>query len=105
MRALPYEDGVLGERIAPFYIVESAICNQGHYTCSACECRPGGFTLDPTPLRRGARGEGHERRYLVYRCNIDGRRIAVLWRATHNWGQADFERNRETARMFTPVEA
>ncbi len=35
------------------------------------------------------------RRYLVYRGAIDGRQVAVIWRETEGWGQADYERDRQ----------
>lgn len=35
------------------------------------------------------------RRYLVHRGRIDQRRVAVIWRATEDWGQADYERDRQ----------
>ncbi len=36
-----------------------------------------------------------DRRYLVYRGQIDERRVAVIWRETENWQKADFERDRD----------
>ena len=35
------------------------------------------------------------RRYLVYRGRIDHRQVAVIWRETEGWGQADYERDRQ----------
>ena len=35
------------------------------------------------------------RRYLVYRGRIDHRAVAVIWRETEGWGQADYERDRQ----------
>lgn len=35
------------------------------------------------------------RRYLVYRGRIDHRNIAVIWRETAGWEQADYERDRQ----------
>ena len=35
-----------------------------------------------------------DRRYLVYRGQVDQRRVAVIWRETEDWKKADFERDR-----------
>jgi len=35
------------------------------------------------------------RRYLVYRGQIDHRTVAVIWRETEGWQQADFERDKQ----------
>ena len=35
------------------------------------------------------------RRYLVYRGQIDQRRVAVIWRETEDWQKPDFERDRD----------
>ena len=35
------------------------------------------------------------RRYLVYRGQVDGRRVAVIWRETEGWEQADYEGDKE----------
>jgi len=35
------------------------------------------------------------RRYLVYRGRVDGRRVAVVWRETEGWEQADYERDKQ----------
>jgi adenine-specific DNA-methyltransferase len=35
------------------------------------------------------------RRYLVYRGTIDHRQVAVIWRETEGWSQADYERDRQ----------
>jgi adenine-specific DNA-methyltransferase len=35
------------------------------------------------------------RRYLVYRGALDHRQVAVIWRETAGWGQADYERDRQ----------
>ena len=35
------------------------------------------------------------RRYLVYRGQVDHRRVTVIWRDVENWEPADFERDRE----------
>jgi adenine-specific DNA-methyltransferase len=47
----------------------------------------------PSPEIGGGAGGGG--RYLVYRGTIDHRRIAVIWRETEGWGQADYERDRQ----------
>jgi len=49
------------------------------------------LTSPPAPLPQGE-GSG---RYLVYRGQIDHRQIAVIWRETAGWQQADFERDRQ----------
>jgi adenine-specific DNA-methyltransferase len=36
-----------------------------------------------------------ERRYLVYRGNIDHREIVVIWRETAGWEKADYERDKQ----------
>jgi len=38
--------------------------------------------------------DDHGRRYLVYGGLVDGRQIAVIWRETEGWGQADYERDK-----------
>ena len=35
------------------------------------------------------------RRYLVHRGTMDHRQVAVIWRETARWGQADYERDRQ----------
>jgi len=35
------------------------------------------------------------RRYLVYRGEIDHRKIAIIWRETESWQKADFERDKK----------
>ena len=34
------------------------------------------------------------RRYLVYRGRVDGRQVALIWRETQAWEQADYERDK-----------
>jgi len=34
------------------------------------------------------------RRYLVYRGRVDGRQVAIIWRATSGWTQSDYERDK-----------
>ncbi|MDE3258794.1 MAG: site-specific DNA-methyltransferase [Gemmatimonadota bacterium] len=36
-----------------------------------------------------------DRRYLVYRGQIEQQRVAVIWRETEDWQKADFERDRD----------
>ena len=36
-----------------------------------------------------------DRRYLVYRGQVDQRRVAVIWRETEDWKKSDFERDRD----------
>ena len=36
-----------------------------------------------------------ERRYLVYRGNIDHREIVIIWRETAGWEKADYERDKQ----------
>ena len=36
-----------------------------------------------------------DRRYLVYRGQVDQRRVAVIWRETEDWQKPDFERDRD----------
>jgi adenine-specific DNA-methyltransferase len=39
--------------------------------------------------------DNKERRYLVYRVRVDRRNVAVIWRETHAWQKADFERDKK----------
>jgi len=39
--------------------------------------------------------EDNGRRYLVYRGQVNHRTVAVIWRETEGWQQADFERDKE----------
>jgi adenine-specific DNA-methyltransferase len=49
-----------------------------------------GLSMTDEFARVGAGG-----RYLVYRGRIDHREVAVIWRDTEGWGQADYERDRQ----------
>ena len=56
---------------------------------------PATSTHFPSPtVERGEVGEG-EGRYLVYRGAIGHRTVAVIWRDTESWSQADCERGRQ----------
>jgi adenine-specific DNA-methyltransferase len=37
----------------------------------------------------------NDHRYLIYRGQVDGRHIAVIWRETEGWEQADYEHDRQ----------